>query len=88
MRVGRWGGGRGGYTTSPPCSAAYACAPARLPSPAPACLPAPRYYGGGNFTVNNPGSTPLTSDYVTTYLRGGTDGFMLKVRGGEGEGWW
>ena len=28
--------------------------------------------------MNNPGNTPLTSDYVTAYLRGGTDGFMLK----------
>jgi hypothetical protein len=36
------------------------------------------YYGGGNQTVVNEGNKPLTSDYVTAYLRGGTDGFMLK----------
>ena len=54
------------------------------------------YYGGGlNQTVKNMQNTPLTSDFVTAYLRGGTDGFMLKggdatqgtlttVRGGVG----
>lgn len=40
--------------------------------------PAQMYYGGGNATVKNPQNTPLTFDFVTTYLRGGTDGFMLK----------
>lgn len=28
--------------------------------------------------MKNPQNTPLTFDFVTTYLRGGTDGFMLK----------
>jgi hypothetical protein len=36
------------------------------------------YYGGGNFSVKNPNNTPLTMPFVTTYLRGRTDGFMLK----------
>ncbi len=37
------------------------------------------YYGGGlNQTVKNMQSQPLTSDFVTAYLRGATDGFMLK----------
>ena len=37
------------------------------------------YYGGGNATVNNPNNTPLTMDFVTTYLRGrAVGGFMLK----------
>ena len=36
------------------------------------------YYGGGNFSVNNPNNKPLPFDFVTAYLRGGTDGFMLK----------
>lgn len=36
------------------------------------------YYGGGNASVNNPQNTPLTMPFVTTYLRGRTDGFMLK----------
>ena len=36
------------------------------------------YYGGGNFSVKNPNNLPLTMPFVTAYLRGGTDGFMLK----------
>jgi len=36
------------------------------------------YYGGGNQTVNNQQNTPLPFDFVTTYLRGGANGFMLK----------
>ena len=36
------------------------------------------YYGGGNVSVNNPANKPLTMPFVTAYLRGRTDGFMLK----------
>jgi len=36
------------------------------------------YYGGGNETKNNPANTPLPHEFVSLYLRGGTDGFMLK----------
>jgi len=36
------------------------------------------YYGGGNFTQTNPGNTPMTTPFVTAYLRGATDGFTLK----------
>ncbi len=36
------------------------------------------YYGGGNVTTNNPQSTSLTTPFVTAYLRGATNGFMLK----------
>ena len=37
-----------------------------------------RYYGGGNATRVNNQSQPLTSEFVSLYLRGRTDGFMLK----------
>ena len=37
------------------------------------------YYGGGlNNTVKNLQNTPVPYDFVTAYLRGRTDGFMLK----------
>jgi len=36
------------------------------------------YYGGGNASVKNMNNTPLPFPFVTAYLRGGTDGFMLK----------
>jgi len=36
------------------------------------------YYGGGNVTKNNQQNTPLPFPFVTAYLRGRTDGFMLK----------
>ena len=36
------------------------------------------YYGGGNLTKVNPGSKPLTSDFVSLHLKGRTDGFVLK----------
>ena len=36
--------------------------------------------GGGNVTKNNPRSQPLPHEFVTVYLRGRTDGFVLKVR--------
>jgi hypothetical protein len=36
------------------------------------------YYGGGNVTKNNQQSQPLPHEFVTLYLRGRTDGFMLK----------
>eukprot|EP01051_Picozoa_sp_SAG22_P015571 SAG22_NODE_2053_length_3072_cov_3.721157_2_plen_243_part_00 len=36
------------------------------------------YYGGGNLTQKNPGSQPLTSDFVSLALKGRTDGFDLK----------
>jgi hypothetical protein len=36
------------------------------------------YYGGGNMTKNNPGSLPLTHDFVSLTLKGRTDGFDLK----------
>jgi hypothetical protein len=36
------------------------------------------YYGGGDKTKVNNGSMPLPYPFVTTYLRGKSDGFMLK----------
>lgn len=36
------------------------------------------YYGGGEQTVNNPNNTAVPYPFVTAYLRGRTDGFMLK----------
>merc|ERR1712072_993454 len=36
------------------------------------------YYGGGVATQKNNRSQPLPHEFVTTYLRGRTDGFMLK----------
>lgn len=36
------------------------------------------YYGGGQETKNNPSNTPLPHEFVSLYLRGGTDGFALK----------
>lgn len=36
------------------------------------------YYGGANQTKVNNASLPLPFDFVTLYLRGGTDGFALK----------
>ena len=36
------------------------------------------YYGGGNSTIVNNASQPLTSDFVSLHLKGRTDGFMLK----------
>merc|ERR1712039_951744 len=36
------------------------------------------YYGGGNVTKINEQSKPLPHEFVTAYLRGRTDGFMLK----------
>ena len=36
------------------------------------------FYGGGNVTKNNQQNKPLPYDFVTAYLRGGTDGFVLK----------
>ena len=36
------------------------------------------YYGGGSQNPNNQQNTPLPFDFVTAYLRGRTDGFMLK----------
>ena len=43
------------------------------------------YYGGGNDTVVNERSQAVPYPFVTAYLRGRTDGFMLKVRGGRGQ---
>ena len=37
------------------------------------------YYGGGNVTVKNEQNTPVPFPFVTAYLRGRTDGFMLKA---------
>jgi hypothetical protein len=37
-----------------------------------------RYYGGGEQTIKNNQSTPLTSDFVSLHLKGRTDGFALK----------
>ena len=37
-----------------------------------------RYYGGGEQTIHNNQSTPLTSDFVSLHLKGRTDGFALK----------
>ena len=36
------------------------------------------YYGGGNATIVNNASQPLTSDFVSLHLKGLTDGFVLK----------
>ena len=36
------------------------------------------YYGGGEATQVNNQSKPLPFEFVTAYLRGRTDGFMLK----------
>lgn len=36
------------------------------------------YYGGGNVTQSNPQNVPVPFPFVTAYLRGRTDGFMLK----------
>ena len=36
------------------------------------------YYGGGNVTKSNPQSQPLPHEFVTLYLRGRIDGFVLK----------
>lgn len=36
------------------------------------------YYGGGNLTVNTTTNQPVPFPFVTAYLRGRTDGFMLK----------
>jgi hypothetical protein len=36
------------------------------------------YYGGGQQTKYNPNSTPLPFEFVSLYLRGGTDGMVLK----------
>lgn len=36
------------------------------------------YYGGGNRTKINEQNKPLPHDFVTAYLRGRSDGFMLK----------
>lgn len=38
----------------------------------------PRYYGGGDDTKVNERSKPLRFPFVSLYLRGGTDGFVLK----------
>jgi hypothetical protein len=37
-----------------------------------------QYYGGGQQTKYSPGNKPLPYEFVTLYLRGGTDGFALK----------
>ena len=36
------------------------------------------YYGGANLTKVNPSNEPLPFEFVSLYLRGGTDGFVLK----------
>ncbi len=36
------------------------------------------YYGGGNETKHNNANTPLPYPFVSLYLRGRTDGFVLK----------
>eukprot|EP00039_Didymoeca_costata_P020383 m.341067 g.341067 ORF g.341067 m.341067 type:complete len:351 (+) comp19778_c0_seq1:22-1074(+) len=41
-------------------------------------LEAGMYYGGGEQTVVNNQSTPLTSDFVSLHLKGRTDGFAIK----------
>jgi hypothetical protein len=41
-------------------------------------LEAGMYYGGGNATIVNNASQPLTSDFVSLHLKGLTDGFVLK----------
>jgi hypothetical protein len=37
------------------------------------------YYGGGYATVKNEQNTPVPFPFVTAYLRGRTDGIMLKA---------
>ena len=41
-------------------------------------LEAGMYYGGGNSTIVNNASTPLTSEFVSLHLKGLADGFVLK----------
>jgi len=41
-------------------------------------LEAGMYYGGGNFTKVNKQNKPLPFPFVSLYLRGGTDGMVLK----------
>ena len=41
-------------------------------------LEAGMFYGGGNETIVNNNSQPLTSDFVSLHLKGRTDGFVLK----------
>ena len=41
-------------------------------------LEAGMYYGGGNMTKVNPNNKPLTHPFVSLYLRGRVDGFVLK----------
>lgn len=41
-------------------------------------LEAGMYYGGGNATKVNENNTPLPFEFVSLYLRGRTDGFVLK----------
>lgn len=41
-------------------------------------LEAGMYYGGGEQTIYNNQSTPLTSDFVSLHLKGRVDGFALK----------
>ena len=36
------------------------------------------YYGGGEQTIVNNQSTPLTSEFVSLHLKGRRDGFALK----------
>jgi hypothetical protein len=36
------------------------------------------FYGGGNVTAHNKHNTPLTHDFVSVSLKGGTDSFSLK----------
>ena len=47
-------------------------------------LEAGMYFGGGNATIVNNASQPLTSDFVSLHLKGLTDGFVLK--GGDATG--
>jgi hypothetical protein len=41
-------------------------------------LEAGMYYGGGNYTQVNPRNKPLRMPFVSAYLRGATDGMVLK----------
>ena len=41
-------------------------------------LEAGMYYGGGEQTIVNNQSTPLTSDFVSLHVKGRTDGFAIK----------
>lgn len=41
-------------------------------------LEAGMYYGGGNYTQVNPHNKPLRMPFVSAYLRGDTDGMVLK----------